>query len=86
MNEMEVLGMVLTAIITIAGLVSLIVSFIKPINELRVVIQKLNDSIDAIRNDHDIYERRLNKHSEKLDDLDDRMGKMETKMDFYHKK
>lgn len=86
MNDMEVLGMVITALITIAGLVSLVVRFIKPINELRIVIQKLNDAIDVMRHDHDSHERRLTKHGEEIDKLDDRVGKLETKMDFFHKK
>jgi outer membrane murein-binding lipoprotein Lpp len=85
MNEVEFLGYLVLAIITLGGFVAVIVKFVQPINDLRVVIQKLNDCIEALRNDNDAQNRRIEKHGEQIDDLNNRVGKMETKMEHIRK-
>nr|DAU60961.1 MAG TPA: Protein of unknown function (DUF1664) [Caudoviricetes sp.] len=85
MNEAEFLGYLVLAIITLGGFVAVIVKFVQPINDLRIVIQKLNDCIEALRNDNDAQNRRIEKHGEQIDDLNNRVGKMETKMEHIHK-
>lgn len=85
MNEVEFLGYLVSALITLGGFVAVIMKFIQPINELRVVIQKLNDTIDALKDDTDILNKRIEKHGEQIDDLDHRVGKIETKIEMYHK-
>lgn len=85
MNEVEFLGYLISALITLGGFIAAIVKFIQPINELRVVIQKLNDTIDALKDDTDILNKRIEKHGEQIDDLDHRVGKIETKIEMYHK-
>ena len=84
MNEMQLIGYAVTAIITLGGFVAVIQKFTQPINELRVVMQKLNDNIDILKSDNATQTKRLDKHSDKIDDLDHRVGKIETKMDMYH--
>lgn len=85
MNEVEFLGYLVSALITLGGFIAVIMKFIQPINELRVVIQKLNDAIDALKDDTDILNKRIEKHGEQIDDLDHRVGKIETKIEMYHK-
>lgn len=85
MDEMQFLGYAVTAIITLGGFIAIIQKFTQPINELRVVMQKLNDNIDALKNDNETQTKRLDKHGEKIEDLDHRVGTIETKMDMYHK-
>lgn len=85
MNEVEFLGYLISALITLGGFIAAIMKFIQPINELRVVIQKLNDTIDALKDDTDILNKRIEKHGEQIDDLDHRVGKIETKIEMYHK-
>ena len=65
--------------------VYVIVKFTQPINELRVVIQKLNDNIDAMKKDNENHEKRLNRHGDKLDDHESRINTLEVKVDAYHK-
>jgi peptidoglycan hydrolase CwlO-like protein len=85
MNEMQFLGYLVSALITVGGFVGVIIKFIQPINELRVVIQKLNDNIDALKNDNTQQNRRIEKHGEQIEDLEHRVGKVETKIEMYHK-
>ena len=85
MGEMEVLGYAVTAIITLGGFVAVIQKFTQPINELRVVMQKLNDNIDSLKSDNATQSKRLDRHGEKIDHLEKKVGTIETKMDMYHK-
>lgn len=85
MSEAQVIGLVVSAIITLGGFVAVIMKFVQPINDLRVVIQKLNDTIDSMKKDNESHEKRLSRHSDKLDDHENRLGKLETTVKFYHK-
>lgn len=85
MDELQFLGYLVSAIITLGGFVAVIMKFTQPINDLKVVIQKLNDNIDALRNDNDRQSKRIDKHGEQIDQLDNRVGKIETKIEMYHK-
>lgn len=85
MDEMQVLGYAVTAIITLGAFIAVIQKFTTPINELRVVMQKLNDNIDMLKNDNAAHDKMLDKHGEQIDKLDNRVGKLETKVDMYHK-
>lgn len=83
MKDVQFLGYLISAIITLGGFVAVIMKFIQPINDLRVVIQKLNDTIDALKNDNTIQNKRIDKHGEQIDDLNHRVGKIETKIDMH---
>lgn len=85
MDEMQYLGIVITALITLGSFIALIMKFVQPINELRVVIQKLNDRLDAKNEQDDTRDKRIDAHGAHLDNLDGRVGKLETKMNIYHK-
>lgn len=84
-EEALLIGYAVLAFITLGSFVGLVLKFTQPINELRVVIQKLNDNIDALKSDNTAHDKRLDKHGEQIDKLDNRVGKLETKMDMYHK-
>lgn len=81
MDEMQLIGYIVTAVITLGGFIAVIVKFTQPINDLRVVIQKLNDAIDTLRNDNVTQNRRIEKHGEQIDDLSHRVSSIEARMD-----
>ena len=85
MDELQFIGYLVSAIITLGGFVAVIMKFIQPINDLRVVIQKLNDNIDALKNDNTQQNKRIEKHGEQIDNLGHRVDKLETKVELYHK-
>lgn len=84
MDETQFLGYLISAIITLGAFVAVIMKFTQPINDLRVVIQKLNDAIDSMKLDNDVQNRRIEKHGEQIDKLDRRVGKIETKIEMHH--
>ena len=86
MDEMQFLGYLIMAVITLGSFIAVILKFTQPINELRVVIQKLNDNIDALKSDNVNQTKRIDKHGEEIDKLDKRVGTLETKVDMYHGK
>lgn len=90
MEDMHFLGYLITGLGVIITFITSVAKigdrFAKPINELRLVIQKLNDAIDAMKEDNITQIRRLDRHGEQIDKLDNRIGKLEVKMDIYHGK
>lgn len=85
MNEIEFLGYTVTAIITLGGFIAVVTKFTQPINDLRIVIQKLNDTIESLKNDNALQNKRIDKHGEEIDKLDNRVSTLETRMNMYHK-
>lgn len=85
MDEIQFLGYLIMAVITLGSFIAVIMKFVQPINELRVVIQKLNDSIDSLRNDNAAQNKRIDRHGERIDQLDNRVGKIETKIEMIDK-
>ena len=86
MDEMQFLGYLIMAVISLGSFIAVILKFTQPINELRVVIQKLNDNIDSLKSDNANQTKRIDKHGEEIDKLDKRVGTLETKVDMYHGK
>lgn len=84
MHDVEFLGYLVYAIITLGGFIAVIMKFVQPINDLRIVIQKLNDTIDTLKNDSTQQNKRIDKHGEQIDNLNSRVGKIETKIETYH--
>lgn len=80
MDNIQFIGTLISAVITLGAFVAIIMKFIQPINDLRIVIQKLNDIIDSLKKDNDTQNRRIEKHGEQIDKLDKRVGKIETKI------
>ena len=85
MDEIQFLGYLIMAVITLGSFIAVIMKFVQPINELRVVIQKLNDNIDSLKNDNAVQNKRIDQHGERIDQLDNRVGKIETKIEMIDK-
>lgn len=85
MNEVVFVGYLVLAVVTLGGFIAVIMKFVQPINDLRVVIQKLNDTIDTLKTDNVTQNRRIEKHGEQIDDLNHRVGNIETKIETYRK-
>lgn len=83
MGDAEFLGYLVSATITLGGFMAVMAKFIQPINDLRIVIQKLNDTIDAIKEDILSQGMRIEKHGSQIDELNNRVGKIETKIDMH---
>lgn len=84
MDELQFLGYLITAVITLGAFIAIIMKFIQPINELRIAIQKLIDRMDASKADDDKRDKRLDAHSQEIDQLRGRVDKVETKINIYH--
>lgn len=85
MNEVVFVGYLVLAVVTLGGFIAVIMKFVQPINDLRVVIQKLNDTIDTLKTDNVTQNRRIEKHGEQIDDLNHRVGNIETEIEIYRK-
>ena len=57
-----------------------VMKFVQPSNELRVVIQKHNDAIDTLTRDNQEQNNRINKHGEQIEDLNTRVTSIESNM------
>lgn len=84
MDNLQFIGYLISAVITLGGFVAIIMKFVQPINDLRVVIQRLNDTIDSIQKDNETQNQRINKHGEQIDNLSERIGKIEGKITSNH--
>ena len=81
---MQFVGLAVTTVIILGSFIAVITKFTQPINDLRIVIQKLNDKIDSMKEDDNRRDDLLNKHTDQIEKLDNRMVKVETKMQTYH--
>ena len=86
MNEMQFLGYLVTALITLGSFIAVIIKFTQPINDLRLLIQKLDDTITNLIKDGEKRDERINVHGKEIDDLKDRVKTVETKVEMYHNK
>lgn len=84
MDNTTFLGYLVIALISLGSFITLIVKFTQPINDLRVVIQKLNDNIEAIKDTNKEQSDTLKEHGEHLTRIDGKIGVLETKVNMYH--
>ena len=59
--------------------------FTEPMNELKLAIQKLSDSINNLLKDMDTLNLRVSQHGKNIDDLNLKIKEIETKVNMYHK-
>ena len=85
MDDVVLIGYAVTAVVVLGGLIGVIMKFTQPINDLRVVIQKLNDKIDSIIADANELKTRVGEHGKEIDALGSRVCKIETKIDLDNK-
>ena len=81
MDDVVLIGYAVTAIVVLGGFIGVIMKFTQPINDLRVVIQKLNDKIDSIIADANELKIRVGEHGKEIDALGTRVCKIETRID-----
>lgn len=84
MDDAQFLGYLVFAIVTLGAFIAVIMKFTQPINDLRVVIQKLNDNIDSLKNSDNQHTKKIEQHDVQIGKLDRRVGKLETKVVMYH--
>ena len=89
MDYYLIFGMVAVALIALLGFIYVIrqnaQKEVEIFTELKICITKLTDEIKAMRETDATRDRRIDKHGDQIDKLDNRVGKLETKMDLYHK-
>lgn len=85
MDDAVLIGYAVTAVVVLGGFIGVIMKFTQPINDLRVVIQKLNDKIDSIIADANELKIRVGEHGKEIDALGTRVCKIETRIDMNNK-
>ena len=85
MNDVVLIGYAVTAVVVLGGFIGVIMKFTQPINDLRVVIQKLNDKIDSMIEDANELKIRVGEHGKEIDALGTRVCKIETQIDLDNK-
>ena len=81
MNEAEMIGWIVLALITLGTFIAIIIKIMRPINELNISIQKLNDRIENMNTLDDIRDQKLKAHGLRIDDHEIRLTKIETRHD-----
>lgn len=84
MDATTFLGYLVPALVTLGGFIAVIMKFIQPINELRIMIQKLLDRIDYMDKDSSLIHARVTKHGEEIDKLKSQVNEIGTKVKLYH--
>lgn len=84
MEELQIVGLLVAGLVTIGGFIAVILKFVQPINELRVMIQKLIDTLETLTKDNSEHGKRLDDHDDHFNKLDGRVNTLETKMDIFH--
>ena len=85
MDDVVLIGYAVTAVVVLGGFIGVIMKFTQPINDLRAVIQKLNDKIDSIIADANELKIRVGEHGKEIDALGTRVCKIETQIDLGNK-
>ena len=83
-DEVQFLGYLVLAVITLGGFIGVITKITQPVNDLRVVIQELKDCIKSIKADNETQNKRLDEHGKEIDDLKASVGELKVKMDIFH--
>lgn len=86
MEETQFLGYLVVAIVTLGAFISVISKFTQPINDLRIVIQKLNDSINTLKTTDNRHDKKIEEHDKHIDKLDHRVDRLETRVDMHLRK
>ena len=81
----EFLGYLVLGLATLIGLFWTAQKFLEPINALNLAVQELRDYIGSLKEDDERQNADIKEHTKEIDKLKDRVGKVETKIDMYHK-
>ena len=90
MAEAQIVGLIIGAVVLIGSFVALVVKilnkFTEPINELRIVIQRLDDTLRTLTSDIESIRRRVDNHGEQIDKIAIDLQTLNTKVSMYHSK
>lgn len=78
MEQAELIGYAVLAIITLGSFTVVISRFTQPINELRVVIQELRDCITNITKENARHTERLDLHRDQIAELQQDVAEVKT--------
>lgn len=84
MDANQFLGYLITGIITLGGFVAIVWKFTQPINDLKIVIQELKDTLNAMRENDKRRDATLEAHGKDISELRETVGKLTTRVDMYH--
>lgn len=85
MDNASLIGTAVLTVIELAAFIGVVLKFIQPINELRIAIQKLIDSLDHEKKAGELRDKRITEHGKEIDKLTGRVDKLETKINMFHK-
>lgn len=84
MEEAQLIGYAVLAIITLGSFIVVIQRFTQPINELRIVIQELKDCINNITKDNARHTERLDKHRDQIEQLQKDVVEIKSMVKVFH--
>lgn len=84
MDVNQFLGYLISGIITLGGFVAIVYKFTQPINDLKIVIQELKDTLNAMRENDKRRDETLEAHGKDITELRETVGQLKTKMELYH--
>lgn len=84
MDHLTFIGYLVASVVTLGGFIAVIAKFTQPINDLRIVIQKLDDTISSMQKIDSLHDKRITEHGKQIDSLNNRIGVIETKINYYH--
>lgn len=84
MDPNQFLGYLISGIITLGGFVAIVWKFTQPINDLKIVIQELKDTLNAMRESDKRRDETLEAHGRDINDLRETVSTLKTKVEMYH--
>lgn len=84
MNETLLIGYAVTAVVILGGFIAVVQKFTQPINDLKVVIQRLIDTMDNLEKANANQNKRLDRHGQEIDELKGEVSEIKIKMKMYH--
>lgn len=84
MDQTLFIGYLVLAVITLGSFIGIVLKFTQPINDLRIVIQELKDTLNNMKLNDDRRDKHLEKHDRDIQNLENRVGNLETRMNIYH--
>lgn len=78
------LGYLLSGLITLGGFIALVIKFTQPINDLRIVIQELKDTLKAMKDNDERRDEAIEENTRDIKALRESVGELRTKVNMYH--
>lgn len=69
MTVNETVGLIIAAVVVVAGFVGIIIKLLKPINDLNINIVRLTAAIERLIENDKVQDNRIDKHGQEIDKL-----------------